>query len=218
MISGSKVASCVATCSGTKPFAEVDRPIAPKATKLLRVSIPFPTWMTDDSSTKDKRILVIGGPGSGKTFVSKELRKQGHNAIDADSVEGLSAWVDENGDKADFPKRPDREWLRTHQFIWDRDSLKSLLERNPSVYLFGVSHNVFEMMDLFDKTYYLDLDPKLVRKRMLAKDRLNPLGKTNQQQQEVIEVVRGLKERAKSLGLRFIDSSLSPKKILERMA
>lgn len=174
--------------------------------------------MTESGSSRNMKVLVIGGPGAGKTYVSQELRMHGHNAVDADSVEGLSKWVNMKGDEVDFPELPDRRWLQTHRFILDRSTLKNFLVKNPSLYLFGVSHNIFEIMDLFDRTYYLDLDPRLVRKRMMGKERLNPLGKTDQQQQEVIEVIRELREKAESLGLKFIDSSLSPKEILEMIS
>lgn len=42
-------------------------------------------------------------------------------------------------------------------FRWDRDYLKQYLIENPNIYLLGSSGNVFEMFDLFDKVYFLNV-------------------------------------------------------------
>lgn len=173
--------------------------------------------MSNDKTRTNGKILVIGPPGSGKSFISKKLRELGHNVVDADTVKGLSKWVDAEGNRVEFPENADKEWIRSHRFVWDRGFLKSYLKEESPEYLFGVSDNVLDMIDLFDNAYILDVSPDLIRERMKDGDRLNPMGKTSQQVSEIIAQMQALLENARSLGLKFIDSSLSLEEILEEI-
>lgn len=173
--------------------------------------------MSNDKTRTIGKILVIGPPGSGKSFISRKLRELRHNAVDADTVKGLSKWVDTKGNRVDFPENAGKEWLRSHRFVWDRGFLKSYLKEESPEYLFGVSDNVLDMIDLFDNAYILDVSPDLIRERMKDGDRLNPMGKTSQQVSEIITQMETLVENARSLGLEFIDSSLPLEEILEEI-
>lgn len=174
--------------------------------------------MSGDKTRTNRKILVIGPPGSGKSFISRKLRELGHNAVDADTVKGLSKWVDAEGNRVKFPEDADKEWLRIHSFLWDREFLESYLKEESPEYLFGVSDNLLDLLDLFDKAYMLDVSPELVRERMKDGDRLNPMGKTSQQVSEIIAQMQALVENASSLGLEFIDSSLPLEEILEKIS
>lgn len=159
------------------------------------------------------KVLIIGPSGSGKTYLANELRKLGLNSIDADSIKGLHSWYDSNGNKVEFPKNAGKEFLDTHPFLWDRNFLISYLKGNPNIYLLGASGNVFEMIDLFDKVYYLDIPAKVIDERLQHKSRENPMGKTEYQRQNAIKWAEELKKKARELGLEFIDGTKSPEEI-----
>lgn len=100
-------------------------------------------------------------------------------------------------------------------FFGDKEILKRYLDKNPNIYLFGLSGNIFEMLDLFDKVYFLEADPELLRERLTHGSRENPMGKTEYQRQAVINYAQILEQKAKELAIEFIDASLTPKEILE---
>lgn len=163
------------------------------------------------------KVLIFGASGSGKTYFSSKLRSLGIKAIDADLIDSLSSWYDGSGNKVKYPEDADKEFLDNHEFLWDKEILKRYLDKNPNIYLFGLSGNIFEMLDLFDKVYFLKADPELLRERLTHGSRENPMGKTEYQRQAVINYAQILEQKAKELAIEFIDASLTPKEILEHL-
>ncbi|MFA5828805.1 MAG: AAA family ATPase [Candidatus Shapirobacteria bacterium] len=167
---------------------------------------------------KKKKILVIGASGSGKSFVAKKLRLSRVNAVDADLIEGLHGWYDGKGQKVAFPIGAGKDFLDNHQFLWDKNFLREYLKENNKVWLFGLSGNIFEMVDMFDKVYFLKVEPGILIERLDKKDRINPMGKTEYQKKAVVEYAKKIERTAKSLKIEFIDGTLAPeeiKKIIE---
>jgi dephospho-CoA kinase len=158
--------------------------------------------------------LILGPSGSGKTYISSELRRQGVNAVDADTIDGLSSWYNANGDKVTYPENADEEFLDNHSFLWNREFLKGYLNNNSDIYLFGVAGNVFDVLDLFDKVYYLKVAPETQRERLMHGSRENPMGSTEYQRDNAIIWAQEIEEKAKELKIPFIDASLTPKEIL----
>lgn len=155
----------------------------------------------------EKKILIIGSPGSGKTYFSEKLRTLGLNALDGDMIKGLCKWVDKEGNNATFPDNASKEWLNSHQFIWDKVFLKKWLNQQKTVYLFGMSGNIFEMFDLFDKVYFLDLKEEELRKRLDSVDRKNPMGKTEEQKQSILKSHKRNREKALNHGAYLIKAT-----------
>lgn len=166
---------------------------------------------------ESRHVLVIGPPGAGKSFLSEKLRRLGLNAVDADGIVGLSKWIDEEGNDATYQEGLGSEWLRTHRFVWSRTVLEGYLAVSKDLFLFGVSHNIYDMIDLFDKVFYMDLDYGELEKRLNRVDRQNPLGRIAYEREAVLEEARRLKETAKTLGIEFIDSTLPPEEIMRRI-
>lgn len=161
------------------------------------------------------KILIFGPSGSGKTYVSAKLREMGVNAADADLIEGLSSWYNGQRNKVKYPEDADQEFLDNHEFLWDKDFLRDYLDKNPDIYLFGLSGNIFNMLDLFDKVYFLKVDHELLKDRLLHESRENPMGKTEYQRQAVINYAKMLEEKSKDLEIEFIDATLAPEKIYD---
>ena len=160
------------------------------------------------------KVLILGPSGSGKTYISSQLRKQGINAVDADKIEGLSSWYDGAGNKVAYKDNADEEFLNNHLFLWDRKFLEDYLSKNPDVYLFGVSGNIFDMLDIFDKVYFLKVDPDIQKERLTHESRENLMGKTDYQRRNAVRWGKELEQKAKIAGIKFIDATLSPKEIL----
>ena len=161
------------------------------------------------------KVLVFGPSGSGKTYVSSELRKLGVNAIDADAIKELSSWYDGAGNKITYPENADQIFLDNHSFLWDREFLKDYLNKNPNIYLFGALGNIFHMLDLFDKVYFLKIDPEIQKERLTYESRENPMGNTEYQRENAVIWGQELEEKARKLNIPFIKATLSPKEIIE---
>jgi len=160
------------------------------------------------------KVLIFGPSGSGKTYISSKFRKQGINAVDADKIEGLSSYYNKQGKKVECPDDADKEFLDNHSFLWDRNFLEDYLSENPDIYLFGVSGNIFDMLDLFDKVYFLKVNPEIQKERLTHESRENPMGSTDYQRENALRWGKGLEQKAKTLGIKFIDATLSLKEIL----
>lgn len=164
-----------------------------------------------------KKVLIIGPPGSGKTYLSKRFWELGLNSVDADSVEGLSKWIDRRGNETTYRSNGGGEWLKTHEFVWDRKVLIDYLRKSRELYLFGVSDNIYEMIDLFDAVYYLDLVPAELEKRLTNQERRNPVGRTEEERRVVMREAERLREKARDLGVEYVDASLTPDEVLKRI-
>ncbi|MEW6408351.1 MAG: AAA family ATPase [Patescibacteria group bacterium] len=161
-----------------------------------------------------QKILITGMPYSGKSYVSAFLKKHGENVIDADSIKGLGQWFDKNGNKVDFPHDASKEWLGTHDFLWDKNFLRSWLNGQKStVYLFGLAANVLAVTELFDRAYYLDMSPEVLKKRFAENERTNPMGQTQEQQATILRDLSGFAQKARNHGFTIIDANQTPREI-----
>lgn len=163
------------------------------------------------------KVLIIGPSGSGKTYVSAFLRGKGINAPDADLIEGLHGWFDGNGNKVNYPEDADKEFLDNHDFLWNRDFLKKYLKNQDEVYLFGMSGNTFDMIDLFDKVYFLKTSPEILRQQLRHESRENTMGKTDYQLESAIRWGQKIEAEADKLGVEMIDATQTPEQIFDEI-
>ena len=164
-----------------------------------------------------KHILITGPSGCGKTYISTILRNKGINAPDGDLVQELSDWFDGNKNIVICPDDADEEFLNTHEFLWDKNFLKSYLKNQDELYLFGMSGNIFDMIDLFDKVYFLKASPELLAERLRHASRENPMGNTDYQLQNALNWAKEIEENAIGLGIQMIDSNQTPEAIFEEI-
>lgn len=157
--------------------------------------------------------LIFGPSGSGKTYISGDLRKQEIPAVDADAIEGLSSWYDGDGNKVPYPRDADQEFLDNHSFLWDKGFLKDYLDQHANIYLFGTAGNVFDMLDLFDKVYFMKVPEELQKERLMHQSRKNPMGETKYQRANAVAWGKDLEAEARKHQIPFIDATLTPKEI-----
>lgn len=161
-----------------------------------------------------KNILIIGPSGSGKTHISATLRKQGIRAIDADLVEGLSGWIGADGKEVAYPESADKKFLNNHNFLWNRNLLsKFLQEQQDDLYLFGMSGNVFDVVDLFDRIYFLKTSPEILAKRLRHENRENSMGRTDYQLHNALNWAKEIEKKAKKIDSGMIDANQTPEQI-----
>lgn len=166
-----------------------------------------------------QKILITGMPYSGKSFICDFLKKKGENVFDADNIKGLGHWFDKNGNKVDFLRGSTKEWLDSHDFLWDKKFLRSWLEeQKATIYLFGLSANVLDVISLFDKIYYLDISPEVLKKRFTNNKRTNSMGRTVEQQETILRDLSGFAQKAKENGLIFVQADQSPEDIYQTVA
>lgn len=158
------------------------------------------------------KVLIFGPSASGKTYVSHALQRCGILAFDSDDLEGLSAWYDKSGRKVATPQTADEAFQNHYSFLWSRRYLANFLNRYADVYLFGGAGNVFNMLDLFDKAYFLKVDPSLQKERLLNASRKRPMMDANEK--GLVTWGDWMETEAKNRNLPFIDGSLTPKEIL----
>lgn len=154
-----------------------------------------------------KKVLIIGPSGSGKTYISAELRKGGINAIDADLIPGLSGWFDKDGKEAEYPEDADKEFLDNHEFLWDEEFLKNYLAKQDEIYLFGMSGNVFSVIELFDKVYFLKVELQMLAENLRHESRKNPMGRTDYQLENALRYAEKIERQAKELGIEIINAA-----------
>ena len=136
-------------------------------------------------------------------------------AFDDGDVPGLSSWYDKDGKKVPAPSTADEAMTNQYAFLWSKKNLSRFLSDFSEVYLFGGSGNVFTMLDLFDKIYFLKIDPKLQLQRLRSPGRPTPLmdaGKDG-----IVIWGQWFEAQARERNIPFIDAALSPQEIFAAM-
>ncbi len=157
------------------------------------------------------KILIFGPSGSGKTFFSNKLSKQGFNAFDADQIKGLSGWYDKNGQKIFNPKDLHQVFNNNYSFLWSRRVLRIFLSKYEHVLVFGGAGNIFDMIDLFDSTYFLKVDVKTQKERIQKSTERN--SGFDSRNNELVIWGQWLEEEAIKMNIPFINGNLSPDEI-----
>ncbi|TFH12936.1 dephospho-CoA kinase [Candidatus Bathyarchaeota archaeon] len=173
-------------------------------------------------SKTSNHILITGSAGSGKTTLANYFKEHGKNAVDAD-LSGVGIWLNKKGDRVELPKDIDmrriNEWAgpRGLKWTWDENKLKELLSGSDELYFIGGSGNAFDLKELFDKCYFLDVDEKTViqrlEKRIKDGTSYHDYGSTEEQRKKIISDLRLEAERARREGFEIVDAYVNPSQI-----
>lgn len=157
------------------------------------------------------KVLLFGPSGSGKTYVSQALKKQGVNAFDDGEINDLSGWYNMQGEKVATPTTA-REALDNHySFLWSKRVLKAFIDKYDEVYVFGGSGNIFNMFNIFDKVFFLKIDPTIQKERIMHSSRATPL--MDFDENGIVTWGDWLEQEAVKRNIPFIDATLSPDQI-----
>jgi len=116
--------------------------------------------------------LITGPNGSGKSTTGQELARRGFAVIEADHEPGISQWTDMATGKpvaqTDLPPYPFPEsWLATHKWVWSKDALSQLIDRQQrDIFIVGGAFNQSTMYDLFDKWFSLLVPSDIMKERL----------------------------------------------------
>lgn len=159
------------------------------------------------------KVLVFGPSGSGKTYVAKALQRAGINAFDDADIEGLSNWYDQSGQKVPAPATADEAAEKKLAFLWSKKALKRFIDQYDDIYVFGGSGNVWSVFDLFDRVYFLQIDSRLQKQRLMSPERPAPLMDVNDEG----FVIWGawFEQMAKQKNIPFIDANQTPEQIFQ---
>lgn len=117
-------------------------------------------------------------------------------------------------------KSIDKEWCKHHAYFWDETTLLSFLkEQKKTIYLFGLSQNIFDLGHLFDKAYYLDDTTEILERRFSNNERPESYewGRTEEQRQIVLQTLPYIKRKAKEKGFIFIGADQSAAEIFHQI-
>lgn len=158
------------------------------------------------------KVLIFGPSGSGKTYTANALSKLGINAFDDPDIGGLSNWYDQNGRKVTEPVTADEALNNHYSFLWSPKAMSEFINKFKDVYIFGGSGNVGNVFHLFDKVYFLKIDPEIQKQRLLSRSLSTPMDSNNEGL-----VIWGdwFEDYARQLDIPFVDGSLTPQEIFE---
>ena len=136
-----------------------------------------------------KRVLVTGMSGVGKSSVLIELRRRGHQTVDADD-EGLAG------------AGPDGEWL------WDEPRMHELLSTEGADVMFvsGTADNMRTFLPRFDHVVLLSAPADVMVERLTSRTN-NPYGKQPHQIAESLAYKETVEPRLRRIATIEIDTT-----------
>jgi len=157
------------------------------------------------------KVLIFGPSGSGKTYVSKAWKLKGINAYEDRDIKNLSSWYDKNGNKVVAPGTAHEALANHYSFLWSKRVLRRFLNAHQDAFVFGGSGNIFDVTNLFDRTFFLKIEVKIQKERILHSSRETPL--MDFDEEDIVIWGDWIEEEAKKRNIPFIDATLSPDQI-----
>ena len=165
-------------------------------------------------------IYVTGAPGTGKTTLQKEFDSRGYETRDIDNSNLGGPHNKSTGDRVTIPPVDQRtpEWFEAHEWrVYPHafDVLKSeARERN--IILFGVAASDGEILHVFDKIMYLNIDDTTLAGRIANREG-NDFGKNDFELKDILNRKHTLDNKYSSLNVTHIDASKSLSEVSEEI-
>jgi adenylate kinase family enzyme len=152
-------------------------------------------------------VLITGVSGSGKTSIATELAKRGYDTRNMDSIEGLCSWVNlDNGKPESDNRENDSNWLETHDWLWNEEKLKELLQETDDTFYCGSSGNQKQFYPLFGKVILLEMSADLIKERVLNNSRDHSYGQMPGEMDAIMGYFEEFQDEAKAAGAVIIDA------------
>lgn len=157
-------------------------------------------------------IYITGAPGVGKSTIQRGLSDLGYEAYDIDSPDLGGPYNLESGERVQIPPAESRpnDWFDHHEWRIDIDALRKLKETastlNAPLYLCGVAPSDEQILPLFDKIAYLQIDNDNLVHRLLHRID-NDFGKNDAEISMIIKRKVQLDYRYASSNVICIDAS-----------
>jgi len=163
----------------------------------------------------NKSVIIIGISGSGKTAVSKELRRRGYIAYDIESIKGLCGMFDKKtGAAARKYDKSDIKSVKQHDWICNKSKLKKLMRKNTKgiVFYCGIVSNLIELLPLFDEVILLRASKKTLRKRLSTR-KSNDFGRNPEVQEWIFSWKKWWEDRMLKRGIIVVNANQSLQKV-----
>lgn len=113
-----------------------------------------------------KNILVTGVSGSGKSTVAEMLQKRGHHVVDMDYELCTMLYRDTKEPVMTEFQNHDLAWVKSVEWICDKNKLKALLAKPGRIFCCGAATNIEEFLPLFDIVVLLQIEGEPLRHRL----------------------------------------------------
>ena len=142
------------------------------------------------------KIYITGISGTGKTTISKELKKRGINSFDIDSLLDFCFWRNKKtGKRAQYRPGIGKNWINAHEWICDFKKLKSFLGKHKEgIVIVGITANQNKYLSLFDKVFLLYCSEKTLIHRLKTR-KSNEFAKDGAEQEQVLSWYKYFQEK-----------------------
>lgn len=114
----------------------------------------------------EKKILITGISGSGKSTIAEKLRQAGKNVVDMDDELCEMYYKDSKELVQTEFENHDLAWVKSVEWKCDTQKLQALLQRDREVYCCGSADNIQEILSLFHVIILLQIDEETFRNRL----------------------------------------------------
>ncbi len=156
-------------------------------------------------------IYITGNSGAGKSSVRKELQQRGYEAHDTDEG-GITSWrhkvTDVAVNRPNDTKDRTKEWYEEHDWKMSRQKVEELATKakDKTVYLCGSTSNAGEMLDLFGKIVFLEIDKDTLRNRLLNRAD-NDFGKAPDELNNILGWHKSFEDEYRRYGAIIVDAA-----------
>lgn len=163
---------------------------------------------------------ITGSAGSGKSSVQQELKRRGFSAYDSDDPEIGSAHDNQSNKPVAIPPVNQRspEWFAQHNWKIYPDAINRLRNesRDKVIFLCGSAANEYELLQMFDESFYLDIDDVTLQSRIKNRDG-NDYGKSEDELQVILDKHQSAKRKFEESGAKIINAAQPLKRVVDEI-
>jgi len=166
-----------------------------------------------------KVFYITGISGVGKSSVVEKLKEKGVFSIDADSVKGLTHWIEKTtGEISEWNPGMSQEWYWNHQYTCDKEKLTNLIKNSPKdiVVVAGLFNNRSELRNLFNKVFLLQCKEEIFLKRIVERENHN-FGKHILEQENILSWYKNFEKELLKEGVIPIDTEKPLEEVVEEI-
>lgn len=156
-----------------------------------------------------KSIFITGVSGSGKSFLSRELKNLGYETYDMDSIEDLCVMVDKKtGLPTPYDNGNDLEKIEKMRWLYKKDELQNLIanQSNEIAFYCGNPNNLEKILPVFSKIVLLIASPDIIRQRLATRTD-NGFGKSVEVQDYILNGKEKLEKGLIEKGALVVDAN-----------
>ena len=166
----------------------------------------------------ERKILITGVAGSGKSTISKTLNILGYEAYDIENINGLFAmYRKDTGELFKDYNDADLEKVKNADWLCDVKKLKELLEQQKEDLAFycGIASNMDDIMPFFNKIIVLKISSDILDKRLLSREGTDEFANTKEGRQALLGWKDWWEEKMEKKGVIMINADGKPNEVVD---